>query len=61
MLERRVSGIVTAQIVDKIELLSDFPKPGVPVKLVSVPESVRDKNCRNASRFVHNWTQGLFS
>lgn len=36
------AGRIAAELVGKIDLLSDFPKMGTPVELAPVPESVRD-------------------
>ena len=33
---------IATELVDKIELLPDFPKMGTPVEIAPVPDSVRD-------------------
>lgn len=33
---------IAAELVDKIELLPDFPKMGTPVEMAPIPDSVRD-------------------
>jgi len=36
------AGKIATELVDKIELLPDFPKLGVPVEMAPVPDSIRD-------------------
>lgn len=36
------AGRVAAELVEKIELLPDFPKMGTPVEMAPVPDSIRD-------------------
>ena len=36
------AGRVAAELVGKIEVLTDFPKVGTPVEMAPVPNSVRD-------------------
>jgi plasmid stabilization system protein ParE len=37
-----VAARIAAELVSKIELLTDFPKLGTPVELAPLPETVRD-------------------
>lgn len=37
-----VAGRIAAELVSKIELLTDFPKLGTPVELAPMPDTVRD-------------------
>lgn len=36
------AGRVAAELVERIELLPDFPKMGTPVEMAPVPDSIRD-------------------
>jgi plasmid stabilization system protein ParE len=39
---RSAAARIATELVDKIELLPDFPKMGTPVEMAPVPDSIRD-------------------